>query len=86
MIPSKLQSGLNFKTATVNKVNEIIEYLKTQRIVGDNRTIKIDHFTSGIGLSVVADNVKKNSSTTTTTSLVVPAKVISGDRCQWVCL
>ena len=61
MIPSKLQAGQNFKTATVNKVNEIIDYLKTQRITSDNKTIKVNQFTSGIGLSVINNSVKGGS-------------------------
>lgn len=53
MLPRKLQAGQNFKTATVNKVNEIIDYLKTQRITGDNKTILVNQFTAGVGLSVI---------------------------------
>nr|DAD90248.1 MAG TPA: hypothetical protein [Myoviridae sp. ct8ME27] len=48
MIPSKLQHGENFKTGVVNKINAIIDYLKTQRLVSDNKTIKINQFTSGV--------------------------------------
>lgn len=59
MLPTKLQSGQNFKTATVNKVNEIIDYLKTQRITGDNKTLKVNQLTSGIGLTVIAEGMKK---------------------------
>lgn len=53
LLPSKLQSGQNFKTATVNTVNQIIEYLKTQRLVSDNKTIKLNQLTSGIAISAV---------------------------------
>lgn len=52
-IPSKLQSGQNFKQSTVRTVNSIIDYLKTQRIVGDGKTIRVNQFTSGIGLSAI---------------------------------
>lgn len=48
MIPSKLQHGENFKTGVVNKINSIIDYLKTQRLVSDNKTIKVNQFTSGV--------------------------------------
>ena len=58
MLPRKLQAGQNFKTATVNKVNEIIDYLKTQRITGDNKTILVNQFTAGVGLSVIANGGK----------------------------
>lgn len=46
MIPGKLQSGQPFKESTIRKINEIIDYLKTQRLVSDNKTIKINQFTS----------------------------------------
>lgn len=52
LLPSKLQSGQNFKTATVRTVNQIIDYLKTQRIVSDNNTIKVNQLSSGVSLSV----------------------------------
>ena len=45
-LPSKLQHGENFKTGVVNKINSILDYLKTQRLVSDNKTIKINQFTS----------------------------------------
>lgn len=58
MLPRKLQAGQNFKTATVNKVNEIIDYLKTQRITGDNKTILVNQYTAGVGLSIITDGGK----------------------------
>ena len=51
-IPPKLMTGQNFKRATVQTVNSIIDYLKTQRLVSDNKTIKINQLASGIALSV----------------------------------
>jgi hypothetical protein len=53
LLPSKLQSGQNFKTATVNTVNQIIEYLKSQRLVADNKTIRLNQLTSGIAISAL---------------------------------
>lgn len=53
LLPSKLQSGQNFKTATVKTVNSIIDYLKTQRISGDNKTIRVNHNSAGISLSAI---------------------------------
>ena len=41
-LPSKLQSGDNFKGATVRTVNNIIDYLQSQRLQGDNRTVKLN--------------------------------------------
>lgn len=53
LLPSKLQSGQNFKTATVKAVNNIIDYLKTQRLSGDGKTIKVNQCSAGITLSAV---------------------------------
>ena len=71
MIPSKLQRGQNFKESTVRKINEIIDYLKTQRLVGDNKTILVDQLTSGIGISAIT--------TGTTTSMTGSAPAGEGD-------
>lgn len=71
MIPSKLQRGQNFKESTVRKINEIIDYLKTQRLVGDNKTILVNQLTSGVGLSVIT--------TGTTTSMTGSAPTGEGD-------
>lgn len=53
-VPSPLQAGENFKQATVQKVNQIIDYLKTQRLVSPNQSIKIDQLVSGISITVQA--------------------------------
>lgn len=52
-LPSKLQQGQNFKQATVKKINQIVDYLKTQRVVGDNKTIKVNQLTSGVAISSI---------------------------------
>lgn len=52
-VPSKLQQGQNFKTATVKKINQIVDYLKTQRVIGDNKTIKVNQLTSGVSISSI---------------------------------
>ena len=44
---------MDFKTSTVKKINEIIDYLKTQRLSGDMKTIKITQNTSGISISAL---------------------------------
>lgn len=62
MIPRKLQKGQQFKAATVDKINEIIDYLQTQKIVGDNKTIKVSQLTSGVGLTVLNQSGSKQSS------------------------
>lgn len=51
-IPNKLMAGQDFKRSVVNTINAIIDYLKTQRIVGDGKNITVNQFTSGIGLQV----------------------------------
>ena len=61
MLPSKLQSGQNFKTQSVKKINQIIDYLKSQRIVGDNKTIKVSQLTSAVSISSINNPVSKGS-------------------------
>lgn len=58
-IPPKLQTGQNFKQATVRTVNNIIDYLKTQRLVSDGKTIKINQLCSGIALSVPSQGASR---------------------------
>lgn len=71
MIPSKLQRGQPFKESTIQKINSIIDYLKTQRLVGDNKTIKVNQFVSGVGISAIT--------TGTTTSMTGSAPTGGGD-------
>lgn len=53
VLPSKLQQGQNFKQATVKKINQIVDYLKTQRVIGDNKTIRVNQLTSGVAISSI---------------------------------
>lgn len=53
MLPSKLRSGQKFMTAVPSKINQIIDYLKTQRLVSDNKTIRVNQLTSGVALSAM---------------------------------
>lgn len=55
-IPAKIQRGANVKEATFNKINQILDYLKTQRLTGDLKTIKITQNTSGISISALPQN------------------------------
>lgn len=55
-IPAKIQRGANVKEATFNKINQIIDYLKSQRLNGDLKTIKITQNTSGISISALPQN------------------------------
>lgn len=50
-IPNKLQNGENWKAASVNAINQIIDYLKSQRIVGDNKTVSITHGVNGVTIT-----------------------------------
>lgn len=50
-IPNKLQSGENWKKASINAINQIIDYLKSQRIVGDNKTVSISHGVNGVTIT-----------------------------------
>lgn len=58
-IPPKMLAGQNFKQATVRTVNNIIDYLKTQRLVSDGKTIKINQLCSGIALSVPSQGASR---------------------------
>ena len=49
-LPQKLMTGMNFKQAVVNKINEIITYLSTQRFVGDGKNIVVNQYTSAVGI------------------------------------
>ena len=62
MIPTKLQSGQPFKDSAVKTINQIIDYLKTQRLSGDNQSIKINQNTSGITISCINNGTGKNGS------------------------
>jgi hypothetical protein len=59
MIPSKLQKGQQFKPTVVDKVNEIIDYLKTQRIIGDNKTIKVNQLTNNVAITALPSSSRK---------------------------
>lgn len=54
-LPKKLCAGQQFKPTVVTRVNQIIDYLKTQRLVSDNKSIRINQLTSGIALSAVVN-------------------------------
>lgn len=49
-VPSNLQAGEQFKPAVVRKINDIIDYLKSQRIITDGKTIKANYGYNGISL------------------------------------
>lgn len=61
-LPNKLQSGQQFKPAVVRTVNNIIDYLKTQRLVSDNKTIRLNQLTSGVAISALPQNAVGQSS------------------------
>lgn len=50
-IPSKLTQGQQWKESTIRAINQIIDYLKSQRIVGDNQTVSVNHTVNGITIS-----------------------------------
>ena len=58
-IPSKLQSGQPFKTSIVRKINQVIDYLKTQKIVGDRNTITVNQGVNGVMLSAKQSPINK---------------------------
>jgi len=53
MFPIKLQTGQKFKPVVVERINDIIDYLRTQRIIVDGKTIKADQLTSGLALHAI---------------------------------
>lgn len=57
-LPNKIKSGDTFRSAVVNTINNIIDYLSSQRIKGDGKTLKINQYANGITLSAIVDNSK----------------------------
>lgn len=57
-LPNKIKSGDTFRSAVVNTINNIIDYLSSQRIKGDGKTLKINQYANGITLSAIVDNNK----------------------------
>ena len=53
MFPMKLQTGQKFKPIVVERINDIIDYLRTQRIIVDGKTIKADQLASGLALHAI---------------------------------
>lgn len=53
-IPQKIKQGDYVKTSTYRTINGIIDYLHTQRIIGDNKTISVSQMTNGVGLTVLS--------------------------------
>lgn len=66
-IPSKLQrgSGIQFKPAVVNKINELIDYLNTQRITTDSSFIRKTQTSNGIQLAFNKDKILNQRSEST---------------------
>ena len=52
-IPNNLVSGDNFRGGVVRKINDILAYLRTQRVVGDNRTIRVNQGVNGLMISAL---------------------------------
>ena len=79
MIPSKLQSGQKFKDSVVRTVNGIIDHLKTQKIVGDNSTIRVSQGTNGVFLSVPQNNTRTSGGKGTEFDYPFKLSIISGN-------
>ena len=52
-IPSKLVSGMAFRQGVVNKINDIIDYLRSIRIVGDNNSIQVSQCVNGLTIKAI---------------------------------
>ena len=62
MIPNKLTTGANFKADAKRKINEIIDYLKTQRLVSDGKTIVISQCAGGVVIRALPQTVTPKTS------------------------
>lgn len=69
-LPNKLQHGDNWKSASVNAINQIIDYLKSQRIVVDNKTISATQGVNGITLTAKPQTSAKPGGSKTVNSTV----------------
>lgn len=69
-LPNKLQHGDNWKSASVNAINQIIDYLKSQRIVVDNKTISATQSVNGITLTAKPQTSAKPGGSKTVNSTV----------------
>lgn len=52
-IPEKLQSGQIFKPAAVRAINGIIDYLRSTKIVGDGKTIRVNQTGGGTEIAYI---------------------------------
>ena len=77
MLPQKLQTGQQFKPAVVYTINQIIDYLKTQRLISDNKTIRINQLTAGIAISAIENNA--NTLTDSSFDFDFPFKMTIGN-------
>lgn len=76
-LPRKLQSGDWFKPSTFRTVNGIIDYLATQRVVGDNQTIKVSQQNTGLTISAIPNPYGGSA---TITAVVLPFKLTVTDN------
>lgn len=66
-LPNKIKSGDTFRSSVVNTINNIIDYLSSQRIKGDGKTLKINQYANGITLSAIVNNDKSQKASGNTT-------------------
>lgn len=52
-VPSKLTKGENFRSGVVNKINNIIDYLRSQRVIGNDDTISINQCVNGLAIKSI---------------------------------
>lgn len=62
-LPFKITHGAVFRTAVVDAINGIIDYLHASRVKGDNRTIKVQETAGGVIISAIPQSIPKASST-----------------------
>lgn len=56
-LPFKITHGAVFRTAVVDTINSIIDYLRASRVKGDNRTIKVQETAGGVIISAIPQSI-----------------------------
>lgn len=80
-LPKKLQAGDRVKQSTYQTINGIIDYLHTQKIVGDNQSIKVSQQTNGVTISAIK-NPHGTAGTVTANTHPFKLYIINADGVQ----
>lgn len=77
LLPSKLQAGQPFKDSIVRTINQIIDFLRANRIVSDGKTIRVNQTAGGITLSATASPASGTVNITNTTNEFTSGGVVT---------